>query len=86
MNSKKRETKKLMIFTSPTCAPCHKALNDLKKNNIQVEEVDVNKNPELVKKYSVRHAPTFVGLDSNGFPHCLIGYQNVKHLREVFNV
>jgi glutaredoxin len=86
MEFKKRETTKLYVFTSPTCHPCHKALNDLKKHNIIFEEVDVNKNAELVKKYSIRHAPTFVGLDSKGSAHCLIGYQNIKYIKEIFNI
>jgi len=60
--------KKIVIFTSKNCAPCHALTNALKKESIPFEEVDVNKkeNKEEVIKCNVRATPTIVEKNSKG--------------------
>ena len=60
--------KKIVIFTSKNCVPCHALTAALQKENIPFEELDVNKkeNRDEVIKCNVRSTPTIVEKNSKG--------------------
>lgn len=54
---------KLVEFYATWCGYCQKQrpiLEELSKNNIWIETIDVDKNPEIVKNYNITGFPTFV--------------------------
>ena len=80
--------KQLLVFTNPTCAPCKKLKEDLKKENIPYTEVDTskNENSSLAAKFSVRHNPTLVGIDVYDMAHTLIGFRKISDIKEAFGI
>lgn len=38
------------LYTTPTCTYCHIVRNFLKEHNIPFEEIDVSKDPEMLKR------------------------------------
>ncbi|MBW6441013.1 glutaredoxin family protein [Patescibacteria group bacterium] len=37
----------VIVYTTPTCPYCHMAMDFLKKNNIDFQEIDVSKNEAI---------------------------------------
>ena len=61
---------KLLKFSASWCQPC-KALSTTIKNTEHVlfetmQEIDVDANPDIVKKYSIRGVPTLLLVDELG--------------------
>lgn len=57
----------LIKFTSPTCQPCKELNRQLKEGTgigVDLEEVDVTRNPDIVMQYGVRSVPTLVNVDT----------------------
>lgn len=59
----------LLKFTSPTCQPCKELNRQLKEGTgigeqLELEEVDVTRNPDIVMQYGVRSVPTLVNVDT----------------------
>lgn len=58
-------------FTATWCGPCRMltpVLNEIKQQfyyNVKFEDIDIDSNPEIVKKYGVISVPTIV-LEVNG--------------------
>ena len=65
-------TKTLIIFTSPTCAPCAQLKQSLEQvslpEGMTYREVDVEQNPQEAMRYAVRGLPTTVVADADGYP------------------
>ena len=65
-------TKTLIIFTSPTCAPCNQLKQSLEQvslpEGMTYREVDVEQNPQQAMRYAVRGLPTTVVADADGHP------------------
>lgn len=57
----------LLKFTSPTCQPCKELNRQIQENFTQVEfdEIDVTRNPDIVMQYGVRSVPTVVNVDTS---------------------
>ena len=73
----------LIKFTSPICQPC-KDLNRLIKDNnitLELEEVDVTKNPDIVMQYGIKAVPTLVNVDTGDK---VVGIRPIfKYLKEL---
>lgn len=60
--------KKVYKFYSDTCAPC-KILTSLLQNTESkelIEDVDISKRSDLVRKFNIRKVPTLVFVDEEG--------------------
>ncbi len=65
---------KILKFSASWCHPC-KVLSDRLKdfNKVPLEEIDVDSNPELVKKYTIKNVPTLIFVDPEGRPSARLG-------------
>ena len=65
-------TKTLIIFTSPTCAPCAQLKQSLERvtlpDHMTYREIDVEKSPQEAMGYAVRSLPTIIVTDGDGIP------------------
>lgn len=53
---------KVVAFTAAWCGPCKQAkphLAQMESAGVEVEIVDIDKNPELARQYGVTSVPTF---------------------------
>ena len=59
--------KQLIYFTAPWCGPCRQLGPIMQEvsQQISVQKVDVDSNPDLAQKYGIRNVPTVV-LTSEG--------------------
>lgn len=44
------EKKKVIVYSTTTCPWCHRAMDFLKENKIEFEEINIAKNPEKAKE------------------------------------
>ena len=58
---------KLLLFTTKTCPNCKIALQWFHESGIEVELMDAEKYPKLVRKYRIMLAPTLVVLDDDHY-------------------
>ena len=56
----------VVLFSTPTCPNCKIATSKLEKANVQFVKVNADENPELVRKYSIKAAPTLVVEEDGG--------------------
>ena len=56
--------KRVMLFTTKTCPNCKLAAAALQKKGIAYEVIDADENPELVKAFGVKQAPTLIVKDA----------------------
>lgn len=81
---------KLLKFHATWCQPCKaltKVIDEAKDSiTMPLEEVDIDDNMLLAKKYSIRGVPTLVVVDENGKPlRTKTGIMNEKQLMEFLN-
>lgn len=59
---------KLLKLQASWCNPCKVLSNTLKNCNlgIEVQEIDIDDNPEITSKYKVRGVPTMIIVDDEG--------------------
>ena len=59
-------TREVLFFSATWCQPCQEAkprVEELRKQGMKVTEIDIDKNPELVRKYRITQVPTFIVLE-----------------------
>ena len=61
------ETKGAYLFMTPTCPNCKIAIALLEKAGIQFEKKNANEERELVERFGIKQAPTFVVVDGDSF-------------------
>lgn len=60
--------KKILLFTSDTCASCPGVKLRLDAAQITYEPVNISKDPRLAIKYGVKGVPLVLVLDDDGTP------------------
>jgi thioredoxin 1 len=78
---------KILKFQADWCEPC-KALTKLMEEidtKIEIEVVDIDKEPLTTTKYGIRGVPTLVKIDENGIVDRLTGYKNKKQIEDFIN-
>jgi len=81
---------KVLKFQASWCQPCKmlsRVVEEAKdKITVQIEEVDIDENTELAKKFNIRGVPTLVMVDDAGNTvKSKTGYLNEKQLLEFVN-
>ena len=82
---------KVIKFQASWCQPCKmlsRVVEDAKdKINLPIEEIDIDENMDIAKKYNVRGVPMLVVVDDEGNAiRSKSGYMNEKDLLEFVNV
>jgi len=78
---------KILNFQADWCEPC-KALTKLIEEidtKIEIEVIDIDKEPLTTTKYGIRGVPTLVKIDENGIVDRLTGYKNKKQIEDFIN-
>lgn len=57
---------KVIKLSKPDCVPCQTVANFLQDNNVEYEEHDIYKEPELVEKYNLMGVPVTILFDDEG--------------------
>lgn len=75
--------KHLLSFTAAWCGPCRKqkAIN-AKIKDLHIKTVDVDKEPELTRKFNVRAYPTNVFMDGDKETARYVGIVSEKTIRK----
>lgn len=77
-------TKKIKIYTTPTCPYCNMVKDYFKENNIEFEEIDVSKKPEAAKEVLEKSGQMSVPvIDIDG--EIVVGF-NKKKFKELLNI
>ena len=81
---------KVLKFQASWCQPCKmlsRTVEEAKdKINVPIEEVDIDENTELAKKFNIRGVPTLVLVDDSGATiRSKSGFMNEKQLLEFVN-
>lgn len=74
--------RKLIYFTSPTCAPCKAMKPLLNELDVEMDEHDVSVSQELAYKYAVRSVPAFFILENGKMLNQWIGTMTKKELQQ----
>ena len=59
--------KKILYFTATYCGPC-KSFGPIMENisqEISIQKIDVDSNPELTKQFGIRNVPSLIITDDN---------------------
>lgn len=74
----------LVEFTSQACGPCRAMqpiIGGLASRGVAVRRVDVDREPELARRYAIRQTPTFVVLSGGKELTRLVGMQTAAQLQ-----
>lgn len=79
---------KVLKFFATWCSPCKMLSATLENMNLPIEviEVDIDKEPELAKKYNVRGVPTMVLISGDQEIRRFIGAGDMNRIQEFFKV
>lgn len=79
---------KVLKFFATWCSPCKMLSATLENMQLPVEviEVDIDKDPEMAKKYGVRGVPTMVLISGEEEVRRFVGAGDMKSLQEFFKV
>ena len=80
--------KKLLKFQASWCGPCKmlsKTFNQV-QTEIEIEEVDIDADPELTAKYRVRGVPTVILLEDNLELKRFVGVKGKEEIESWLNV
>lgn len=78
---------KILKFQADWCEPC-KALTKLMEEidtKIEIEVIDIDKEPLTTTKYGIRGVPTLVKIDENGIVNRLVGFKDKQQLEKWIN-
>jgi thioredoxin 1 len=77
----------LLVFTRPGCPPCEAAKAALAEDpsiavGYKLQQVDVQQNREMARKYGVSSVPVFVIVRSGKEVRRTVGFRSVERLRD----
>ena len=75
----------LFRFTASWCQPCKMLAKILEQENIDIPVVDIDKQPELAKKYGIRSVPTIVIEQPNGDFELIVGASLSNYHKDVIH-
>ncbi|MFB7473206.1 thioredoxin family protein [Kitasatospora sp. NPDC056184] len=82
-------TTRYLLFTSDTCTPCAKAKpvvqQAAEERGLLVQEVNLQKSPELFAEYDVRGVPALLGFDLDAEIGRKVGGLDAKAVRDLFD-
>lgn len=74
--------------TCPACAQMSKVLQQIEKEykgKISTSSINLDKNPDVAKKYNVRYVPMLIFKDSSGKEIAKeVGYRSIKDVKRIF--
>ena len=79
----------LVAFVSQSCAPCQAmrpVIGQLTSMGAAVRQVEVSREPELVKRYGVRETPTYVVISGGKEQARLVGVQPLPQLVQALSI
>ena len=65
--------KKLMYLGAEWCGPCKVIKPQLKQSGLDITFVDVDQQPDIAAKYSIRSIPTILALEGDKMVAKLVG-------------
>ena len=65
--------KTLMYLGAEWCGPCKIIKPQLKQSGLAITYIDVDQQPEIASKYSIRNIPTILALDGDTVVGKLVG-------------
>ena len=75
------EADRNILFSTPTCPNCKAAAMFLDKAGIKYEKLMANENPELVKEFDIKQAPTLIVV-ADGKVEKITNLSNIKGYTE----
>lgn len=75
----------IVVFYANWCVPCEETRKDCKDifSGFEIEEVELDKNLELARKYSVRNLPSVLVLDGEILVEKLEGQISIDQLERL---
>lgn len=79
--------KKVLKFSATWCGPCKMLAKTLQsvQTEIEIEEVDIEQNPELTQQYRIRGVPTLVLLQDDVELKRVVGVKSKEELENWIN-
>lgn len=79
--------KKVLKFSATWCGPCKMLAKNLESvsTDIQIVDIDIDKNGPLAQQYGVRGVPTMVMLDEDEEVKRFVGVRSLKELENWLN-
>lgn len=79
--------KKILKFSATWCGPCKMLAKNLESvsTDIQIVDIDIDKNGPLAQQYGVRGVPTMVMLDEDEEVKRFVGVRSLKELENWLN-
>ena len=79
--------KKILKFSATWCGPCKMLSKTLQsvQTEIEIEDVDIEQNPELTQQYRVRGVPTLVLLQDDVELKRVVGVKSKEELENWIN-
>ena len=81
--------KKILYFSADWCGPCKMlgpTISSLQSEGIPIQKIDVDNNPEMSSKYTVRNIPSLILVDEFGNElKRLVGNQPANAIKNWYN-
>jgi thioredoxin 1 len=86
--AKKLNNKKIYLyFYTPSCSVCKTQtpiVEELKKENINIESIDATKDLDLANFFKIKAVPSIILISNNEIKQYLIGYNNKEKLLNLY--
>lgn len=78
---------KVLKLTANWCGPCKTLTRTLEniKSSLEIEEIDVDDNPELAKEYKIKNLPTLILIKDGKEVQRLVGVHSPTKIEQFLN-